>query len=403
MGGLRLSCCAGGQSSLTYLLVFRFKINLSRRGLEANDAMLLKQAMQGNPHLSVLKLSYNNLGDEGAEVIASGFVVLSEHHKNLSVLDLGFNGIGDDGCAALAFYAVAGNHTLRVLCLSGNNIGERGTLSLSGAMLHGCSLTSLHLSANCIGARGIQALARAVAENEACGNAQMVSGNASASNSRVERSDPKTMEELYLGETSMTANGFVPIPSMLLTNLSLRVLCLSHNGIDDQCMALLAQALSRNKNVPLESVQLSFNDITCAGVECFMNAVWGSKTLRELKLDNNKIRDRGAQLAAVALTSIDFEVLDLGFNRATNVGIKALMKSLSASKSLQSLSLSGIPLDVTSCKTVSYAIAHNTSLRALYVDNCQIGYSGQRYVVAGIVSNRWSMLRVVTGFDIGGK
>lgn len=134
-----------------------------------------------------------------------------------------------------------------------------------------------------------------------------------------------------------------------------------------------------------------------------MNAVWGSKTLRELKIDNNKIRDRGAQLAAVALTAIDLEELDLGFNRVTNVGIKALMKSLSETTSLQSLSLSGIPLDATACKAVSYALAYNSSLRAFYVDSCQVGYSGQRHIVAGIVSNRWSMLRVVTGFEIGGK
>jgi Ran GTPase-activating protein (RanGAP) involved in mRNA processing and transport len=377
-------------------------INLSRRGLIRNDAKLLKRAMQACPHLSVLKLSYNNLGDAGAAIIATGFVVSGGHHKNLSVVDLGFNGIGDDGCAALSLHAVAGNHALRVLYLSGNRIGERGALSLSGAMLHGCSLTSLHISANRIGAIGVQAIARAVAENEACQNSQAGQLNAPATDSAsIGQIEKHTMQELYLGEISMETNAFVPIPSMLLTNLSLRVLCLSNTRIDDQSMALLAQALSRNKNVPLESVQLSFNEITCAGVECFMNAVWGSKTLRELKLDNNKIRDRGAQLSAVALTAINFEVLDLGFNRITNVGIKALMKNMSETTSLKSLSLAGIPLDATACKAVSYALAYNTSLREFYVDNCQVGYSGQRHIVAGIVSNRWSMLRVITGFDIG--
>jgi Ran GTPase-activating protein (RanGAP) involved in mRNA processing and transport len=361
--------------------------------------------MQDNVHMSVLKLSYNDLGDEGAAIIASGFVVGSGHHENLSVLDLGFNGIGNDGCAALSLHAIAGNPTLRVLYLSGNNIGEEGTLSLSGAMLHGCSLTTLHMSANNIGSIGIQALARAIAENEACRNTlKAVSGGSPGAISASETGEPKAkMEELYLGEIQMVANAFVPIPSMLLTNLSLRVLCLSNNGLDDQSMALLAQALSRNKNVPLEAVQLSFNEITCAGVECFMNAVWGSKTLRELKLDNNKIQDRGAQLAAVSLTAIAFEVLDLGFNRITNVGIKALMKGLSETTSLHSLSLAGIPLDATACKAVSYALAYNTSMRAFYVDNCQVGYSGQRHIVAGIVSNRWSSLRVLTGFDIGGE
>lgn len=357
--------------------------------------------MHENPHLSVMKLAYNSLGDEGAAIIASGFVVGGGgHHKNLSVLDLGFNSIGDVGCTALALHAVAGNRTLGVLYLSGNNIREIGSLSLAGAMLHGCSLTALHISANHLGAIGIQALARAVAQNEACRNTQMSRGNGNVSSVNC---DQKSMEELYLGDTSMTANGFIPIPSMLLTNLSLRILCLSNNGIDDQNMSLLSEALSRNKNVPLESVQLSFNKITCAGLECFMNAIWGSKTLRELKVDNNRIQDRGAQLAAVVLGAIDLEVLDIGFNRITHVGIKALMKSLSETSSLQSLGISGIPLDATACKAVSYGLAYNSSLRVFHVDNCHVGYSGQRHIVAGIVSNRRASLRLMTGFELGRK
>jgi Ran GTPase-activating protein (RanGAP) involved in mRNA processing and transport len=357
--------------------------------------------MLENPHLSVIKLAFNSLGDEGAAIIASGFVVGGGgHHKNLSVLDLGFNGIGDVGCAAIALHAVAGNRSLGVLYLSGNNIGERGAISLAGAMLHGCSLTSLHISANHLGAVGIQALARAVAENEACRNTHT---SCTVGDVTPVHCDQKSMEELYLGDTSMTANGFIPIPSMLLTNISLRILCLSNNGIDDNSMSLLSQALSRNKNVPLESVQLSFNKITCAGLECFMNAIWGSKTLRELKVDNNRIQDRGAQLAAVVLGAIDLEVLDLGFNRITNVGIKALMKSLSESSSLQTLGISGIPLDATACKAVSYGLAYNSSLQVFRVDNCQVGYSGQRHIVAGIVSNRQASLRSLTGFDLGRK
>jgi Ran GTPase-activating protein (RanGAP) involved in mRNA processing and transport len=148
---------------------------------------------------------------------------------------------------------------------------------------------------------------------------------------------------------------------MLLTNMSHRILCLSNNGIDDTSMSLFSQALSRNKIVPLKSVQLSFNKITCADLECFMNAIWGCKTLRELRVDNNRIQDRGAQVAAVVLGAFDLEVLDLGFNRITNVGIMALMKSLSESSSLQTLSILGIPLDATSCKAVSVALAFNSS------------------------------------------
>ena len=211
----------------------------------------------------------------------------------------------------------------------------------------------------------------------------------------------RRMEELHLGSASITSDGFVAVPAMLLSNTALKSLCVSNNNLDDRDMLLLSQALTQNKLVPLESLFLSFNEITCQGVECLMNAVWGSTTLRNLKLDNNNIQDRGAQLCAVVLTSIALETMDLSFNKVTTTGIKALMKNLSESTSLRTLGLSGIPIDQNASKAVSYALAYNESLEALYLDNCSTGYASQRHIVAGAVSNRKSALRVVTGFSIG--
>ena len=133
-----------------------------------------------------------------------------------------------------------------------------------------------------------------------------------------------------------------------------------------------------------------------------MNAVWGSTTLRELQLDNNRIRDRGAQLVAVVLTAVNLEVVDLGFNVITTVGVKALMKSLADNESVLSLTLSGNPLDTTASKAVSYALAYNTNLLSLYMDNCSIGYAAQRHIAAGVASNSSSALCRITGFGIGG-
>ena len=126
----------------------------------------------------------------------------------------------------------------------------------------------------------------------------------------------------------------------------------------------------------------------------------GRKTLREMKLDNNKIKDRGAQLCAVVLTSVALERLDLSFNKVTTAGIKTLMKNLSESSSLVSLGLSGIPIDQNASKAVSYALAYNSSLKALYLDNCSTGFASQRHIVAGAVSNRSSALRILTGFAV---
>ena len=364
---------------------------MRRRGLGAEEASLLKEAILLNPRLCVLKLSYNNLGDDGVAAIASALFHDGKHHQ-LSVLDLGFNSIGDKGIGSLAVLGLAGNYNIQKLFLSGNQITENGAQSLAGAMLHGTGLRSLHLAVNNIGSSGLKAIAGAIARNDS----QFSGAAADTGESIVRR-----MEELHLGSTSIDTEGFVALPAMLLSNTSLKSLCVSNNNLDDNDIMLLSQALTQNKHVPLESLIMSFNQITCQGVECLMNAIWGSTTLREIKLDNNRIQDRGAQLCAVVLTSIALETMELSFNKVTTTGIKALMKNLSENSSLQTLGLSGIPIDQNASKAVSYALAYNSSLQALYLDNCSTGYASQRHIVAGAVSNRRSTLRVLTGFSIG--
>jgi Ran GTPase-activating protein (RanGAP) involved in mRNA processing and transport len=348
--------------------------------------------------LYVLKLPYNSLGDDGASIIASAISIdIGKRHRHLSVLDLGFNSIGDTGCSSLALHCIAGNSNLQALCLAGNQFGSDGASAIAAAIIHGTGLRNLHLSANNIGPNGMKDIASSIAKNE-LQILQLVA------NGDIDSNAIRPMEELYLGSTSMTSEGFGAISLMILMNSSLRSLSLCDNDIDDHDMMLLSQALTQNnKQMPLESLHLSFNQITCQGVEYFMNAVWGSTTLREIKLDNNKIKDRGAQLCAVVLTSIELQTLDLSFNKVSTIGLKALMKTLTDNTSLQSLAIAGIHIDQTASKAVSYALAYNTTLTALYLDNCSTGYASQRHIVAGAVSNSRSSLRIFTGFGISRK
>lgn len=459
----------------TSVLFLHFnQINFSQRNLGYRDAELLREAILANPQLGVLKLSYNNLGNIGTNLIASaikcgGGLINSDensqrcavsddsnnhlgseswqcvplarnrqyrHHPSLSVLDLGFNNVGDEGCLSLASLAVAHNPVLSTLYLAGNAIKEQGSIALADAIAGGCGLTTLHLTANQIGPQGVKGLMRSMAEFDVTvqmaqqdrenrmaleeanikrqgrnnGTCEMLCPIRPPDDDSNDQGDDlsrfyglKCMEELYLGGTNMESTGCLSVSNMLLTNLSLRVLCLSDNGLNDHDLSLFSQSLSRNKQLPLEVLRLSFNKLTCVGVETLMNAIWGSKTLREIKLDNNQIRDRGAQLAAVVLTSVDLEVLDIGFNRLTIVGIKALMKSLAENSSLLALTLSGNVLDTNASKAVSYALAYNKTIRKLYLDHCSLSYAAQRHIAAGIVSNSHLALRVMSGFPLGGE
>ena len=268
----------------------------------------------------MLKLGYNNLGDTGASIIASACSKDGRHHRSLTVLDLGFNYIGDVGCTSISLNLIAGNHTLRNLFLAGNKIKENGAMAIAGALLHGCSLTRLNLTANKFGIEGTKVLAGAIAEMDKRRQHGLIQQQQQGGGGGVKTSaQAAVLEELHFRDISLESDGIAAISAMLLSNTGLRILDLANNEIDDRKLALLSQTLAQNKSMPLRALILSFNKITCVGVECLMNAVWGSKTLKELKLDNNKFQDRGAQLCSVVLGSISLETLDISFNRVSTV------------------------------------------------------------------------------------
>lgn len=390
---------------------------MSQRGLQASDARLLKLALLQNAQLSVLKLGYNKLGDYGMSILSEAV----KNHKALRTLDVGFNQIGDRGCQDIAAALAGPSSGLQTLYLAGNSIGESGALALA-AMIKGGqsrSLKRLHLTANRIGDRGVQAITEAIIFSgqsmegrEPCSYSPSVSSAKSLTSDVLDGKESEEddehcsygMRELFIGGCDLSMEGCQAVSDMIASNTSLRVISLSDNNIGDSEAAVLAKALSANKDeFSLEALQLSFNNLTCIGVESLMNSIWGSKTLKEVRLDNNKIGDRGAQLVAVVLTSTDLEILDIGFNNITSVGMKALMKLIAENKSLKSLSISGNRLDTVGSKAVAFALAYNRSLRSVFIDKCSMGYAAQRQIAAGIVSNSGTCLQIVTGFRLGGK
>eukprot|EP00815_Leptocylindrus_aporus_P000363 CAMPEP_0116072190 /NCGR_PEP_ID=MMETSP0322-20121206/14329_1 /TAXON_ID=163516 /ORGANISM="Leptocylindrus danicus var. apora, Strain B651" /LENGTH=919 /DNA_ID=CAMNT_0003560885 /DNA_START=151 /DNA_END=2910 /DNA_ORIENTATION=+ len=373
-------------------------IDMSQRGLISRDARLLKLALLQNAQLTVLKVGYNQLRDEGIVSLCHAL----RNHASLETLDVGFNSFGDDGCEALAG-ALRTNQSVKTLYLAGNSIQKRGAIALARDVIRERRgiLKRLHLTANRIGDDGVQAIAEAV-ERQAL--QQHSRSPILGEVGEHEEDEEGGLEELFLGKTHFGKAGCASISRMMSCPKieSLRVLSLSDNSIGDGEAAMFAEAIVNNKEAfSIESLQLSFNRLTCVGVESLMNSIWGSKTLKAIRLDNNQIRDRGAQLVAVVLTSTNLEVLDIGFNQITSVGMKALMKLVAENKSLKSLSISGNRLDTVGSKAVAFALAYNQSLRSMFIDKCSMGYTAQRQIAAGIVSNSGTSLKIVTGFRLG--
>ena len=314
-------------------------------------------------------------------------------HKSLLSFDLGFNHVGDAGCSSIAD-ALAGS-CLETLYLAGNHIGEDGAMALAGSIQRGCALRKLHLTGNRLGTEGVKAITEAVVENETRAREE----------DRILSSTSSGITELFLGGTSMGAGGCRAVARMLSMSQTICVISLANCSLGDDEVGVLAASIKANRvKLPLETLQLSFNQITCRGLDALTNAIWGSNTLRELLLDNNEIGDRGAQQIANILPHVKtLEVVDVGFNHVKAHGMKTLMKVVAGTQHLISLSVSGNPIDTGSAKAVAYALAYNRSLRCLFLDNCLIEHEGQRHIVAGVVSNSGTSLRKLTGFLIGRK
>lgn len=368
-------------------------------------------ALSQNANLTVLKLGYNNLGDSGVATLASGVAV----HKALVLLDLGFNNFGDEGAKALSTAMQEASkrfhgRTLRTLYLAGNLIGEDGAIAMADFIRQGSQLSKLYMTGNRIGAYGVKAITEAILEDEMRRDGEtkfeVYEENPANDDHTISRGRSFLgMQELFLGGTGMGTQGCHAVARLLEKSSCLRVISLPNCDIGDEEVGILASSIKVNKSkLPVECIQLSFNSMTHKGLESLTNAVWGSNTLREIKLDNNHIGDRGAhQLAAILPALKALEVLDVGFNSIKATGLNVLMKAVAESQQLQSLSVSGNAIDVPAAKAVAYALAYNHSLRSLFLVHCNINHEGQRHISAGVVSNSRIALRKLTGFDMGRK
>ena len=113
----------------------------------------------------MLKLSFNNLGDEGLKEWAAAIMPSRQHDSAapaLTRLELAANGITDAGIDALKKILVRAGSSLEYLELSGNKLGDAGVRALSDVLAAPDvvpALTLVGLHANGIGDEGAAFLA----------------------------------------------------------------------------------------------------------------------------------------------------------------------------------------------------------------------------------------------------
>ncbi|XP_029354534.1 NACHT, LRR and PYD domains-containing protein 12-like [Echeneis naucrates] len=266
------------------------KLKLSQCNIEQKGCYYLASALQKNSsHLTLLDLSINMVGDEGANELFAKFDIsklrkLELYHCNLTALS----------CESIGEALKSETSTLVELNLSSNNLKDAGFALICQGMYAWSSLKKLNVSRCGITRRGCFYLAKVL-----CSVSQLYNGFT-----------PKTevqaveLTELDLSMNYLRDEGVIEISDGLKNPYShLKSLNLSYCGLTDECCAALASGFAFQQSI-ISELDLSSNDLQDKGVKklCIGLKSYNCK-LTKLSLRTCGLSSRSIQFLTTALKS----------------------------------------------------------------------------------------------------
>lgn len=204
----------------------------------------LVEGLQKSCTVSMLQLSGNNIGPEGASVVACLTTpaprmergLLSQVKSRLVKLNLASNAVGCQGAIDIA-KAVAEGGTLICLNLANNSIGNMGAGALAAVLKEPQTcLETLNLNSNSIRDEGAESLAEALLTSPA-------------------------LTSLQLASNTIGDRGAACVAGALEVNTMLRSLSLTANNITEEGAMAFVTALEQDARCPLEELGLRFSRV----------------------------------------------------------------------------------------------------------------------------------------------
>lgn len=250
---------------------------LELMGVIGNEgATAIAGALSNNSSLKSLRLESHQIGTAGVSALAAALT----KNETLEELVLGsVHQIGIEEGEAIA-EALASNHGLRMLDLSGNYINPAGVIAIGEGLKTNVTLKKLSLGI--LPDESVQAIASALRSNNTLKVLTIycscdMSGIAAAA---LLAND--TLEELNLNGYGIRNDWVKVFASALSTNATLKQLYLSHCGIADEGAMAIAAALRTNNT--LKRLSLDGNNITDRAAEVIVASLSNNAALKELDL-----------------------------------------------------------------------------------------------------------------------
>ncbi|XP_043853722.1 NACHT, LRR and PYD domains-containing protein 3-like [Dromiciops gliroides] len=278
-------CCKNLSSALKAHGRMKY-LDLSENVLEDVGLNLLCEAL-GNPdcNLQELKLSQCHLTAASCHDLSTCI-----KNQSLTHLDVSGNFLCDCGmrllCEALRHPAC----NLQKLMLSMCHLTDSCCQDVSSALKNNQSLIHLDLGCNSLYSHGVKLLCEAL-ENEAC-----------------------NLQTLQLWNCQLSAACCHALSSVLKKNQSLTHLNLGANSLGNNGVKLLCDALG-NQNCKLQELKLCKCLLSAAGCQYLSSALKSNQSLIHLKLTGNGLGDDGVKLLFEALRDQDCKLQKLTLDK----------------------------------------------------------------------------------------
>nr|XP_061796665.1 NACHT, LRR and PYD domains-containing protein 12-like [Nerophis lumbriciformis] len=297
-------------------------LTLSRCSITKKGCISLAEALKVTPsHLLELDLRWNNLSDEGVEILSKG---LASPNCILKVLKLSLCSITKKGCVSLAEALKLTSSHLQELDLTGNNLLDEGVEILSkGLASPHCILKVLKLFRCRITSKGCVSLAEALKLNPSHLQELDLTRN-DLSDEGVEilskglASPHCILKILKLDECKITQQGCVSLAEALkVTPSHLQELDMSDNNLSDEGLEILSKGLA-SPHCILKVLKLSECGIADKGCISLAKALkLNPSHLQELNLRDNRIEEKGKRVLldikedpSYSLKTVKFEWFD---------------------------------------------------------------------------------------------
>ncbi|XP_072890879.1 NACHT, LRR and PYD domains-containing protein 3-like isoform X2 [Hemitrygon akajei] len=332
------------QAALGSLKTFSF----SGMILTPVDCAVLSHAIGLCDTINHLSLEKCNIQCEGIQRLGPGL------HK-CQELRLGGNDLGDSGVKLVSAALRNPECKIQKLWLESVGLTDSGAEDFASALSTNRSLTELNLSGNKLRDSGVK-LVSAALRNPEC-----------------------KIQRLWLSMVGLTDSGAEDLVSALSTNPSLTELDLSDNKLGDSGVKLVSAAL-RNRVCKIQKLRLESVGLTDSGAEDFVSALSTNRSLTELNLSGDKLRDSGVKLVSAALRNPECKIqkLELRMVGLTDSGCEDLVSALSTKPSLTELDMGWNSLTDGSLPSLRRLILTQPSLELIRLWNNRFSQTGKK-------------------------